>query len=231
VTTSTRVDFRIHEDADGVAAEVADLLAATNGDVVLTGGSTPRLAYELAAERRPDWSDVSFWWGDERCVGPDDERSNYDLARAALLARVERLGPVHRIHGELGPARAAALYDEEIGDVRLDVVLLGIGPDGHTASLFPRSPALDEQERAAVPAEAALEPFVPRVTLTPWKLAEAPLVVFLATGRDKAEAVARAFASPPSADTPAGLVRSRNGTTLAVLDRAAASRLQDERPH
>lgn len=221
------VELRIHEEADQAAVAVADLLASTDGDVVLTGGSTPRRAYELAAERRADWSDVSFWWGDERCVGPDDERSNYGLAHAALLAQVGRLGPVHRIRGELGPARAAALYDEEIRDVVPDVVLLGIGPDGHTASLFPRSPALDEQERAAVPAEAALQPFVARVTLTPWKLAEAPLVVFLATGRDKAEAVARAFAGPPSADTPASLLRSRNGTTLAVLDRAAASGLPD----
>ena len=134
---------------------------------------------------------------------------------------------MHRIRGELGPARAAALYDEEIRDVGLDLLLLGIGPDGHTASLFPRSAALDEQERAAVPAEAALEPFIPRVTLTRWKLAEAPLVVFLATGPDKAEAVARAFSGPPNADTPASLVRSRNGTTLAVLDRAAASGLPD----
>jgi len=221
------VDFRIHDDADGAVAEVADLLAAADGDVVLTGGSTPRRAYELAAERRADWSDVSFWWGDERCVGPDDERSNYGLAHAALLARADRLGAVQRIRGELGPARAAALYDEEIRGVRPDVVLLGIGPDGHTASLFPRSPALDDEERAAVPAEAALEPFVPRVTLTPWKLAEAPLVVFLATGPDKAEAVARAFSGRPSADTPASLVRSRNGKTLAVLDRAAASSLPD----
>ena len=132
---------------------------------------------------------------------------------------------MHRIPGELGPAQAAALYDEEIRDVLVDVILLGIGPDGHTASLFPRSPALDEQERAAGPAEAALEPFVPRVTLTPRKLAESPLVLFLATGPEKAEAVARAFSGRPSADTPASLVRSRNGRTLAVLDRAAASRL------
>ena len=102
---------------------------------------------------------------------------------------------------------------------------MGIGPDGHTASLFPNAPALDEAERRAVAAEAGLEPFVPRVTMTRPLLAAAETMVFLATGEGKAEAVERAFAGRPSPATPASLVRGRR--TVAILDRAAASRLPE----
>jgi 6-phosphogluconolactonase len=159
-------------------------------------------------------------------VPPGDERSNYRLVRESLLDALSRLpAAVHRIRGELGADEAAARYEEEVRDVRLDLVLLGVGPDGHTASLFPRSPALGETERAAVAAEPGLEPFVPRVTLTPWKLAEAALVVFLVTGEDKADAVARAFVGAPDEGTPASLVRSEAGGTVAVLDRGAAAQL------
>jgi 6-phosphogluconolactonase len=221
------VDLRVFEDAEAAAAEIADELARaaeSGAEIALTGGSTPRRAYELAAQRSTSWARTGAWWGDERCVPPGDPRSNYRLFREALLDRVSRPPAVHRIRGELGAEQAARRYEDELRTIeRLDLVLLGIGPDGHTASLFPRSPALDETERAAVPAEAALEPLVARVTLTPWKLGEAPLVVFFVTGADKAEAVERAFGRPPSPDTPASLVRSREGRTVAVLDRAAAA--------
>lgn len=217
------VDLRVDDDP---ARACAQLLAAATGNVVLTGGKTPERAYELAAELRPDWGDAELWWGDERCVPPDDERSNYGLARRALLDRLDRPPrAVHRILGEKGAERAAAVYDEELRGVALDVVLLGIGPDGHTASLFPHAPTLAERERRAVAAEAKLEPFVDRVTMTVPELSSAPLVVFLAAGSEKAEAVRRAFGGPPDEGTPASLVRSRNGHTVAILDREAAQRL------
>src|SRR5438105_5058590 len=143
---SEDVELRVVDDP---AAEVAELLVGATGNVALAGGSTPRRAYELA-RRREDWSGVAFWWSDERCVPPDDERSNYGMARRALLGSVE--AEEHRIHGELGGAEAARLYEEELRDVTIDLCLLGIGPDGHTASLFPNAPSLDERERLAVAA-------------------------------------------------------------------------------
>jgi 6-phosphogluconolactonase len=222
------VQLRVVDDAEAAARDVAGELArsaAAGSEVAVAGGSTPRRAYELAARLEANWRRAHLWWGDDRCVPPGDERSNYRLVREALLDRVAQPPTVHRIRGELPPEDAAARYDEEIRSVRLDLVLLGIGPDGHTASLFPAAPALDETERAAVAADPGLEPFVPRVTLTPWKLAEAPFVLFLVTGSDKTEAAARAFAGPPDPQTPASLVRSAAGRTVAVLDRAAAARL------
>ena len=164
----------------------------------------------------PEWPGAHVWFGDERAVPPDDERSNYRLVRETLLDRLRLQPEVHRIHGELGAAEAAALYDRELDGVTLDLALNGIGSDGHTASLFPNAPALDERERRAVAAEPALEPFVERVTLTPPVFAAARLLVYLVTGESKAEAVRRAFAEEPSADTPASLIRGVE--TIAILD-------------
>jgi 6-phosphogluconolactonase len=204
------------------ARRVADLLLEATGNVALAGGSTPKRAYELARERR-DWSGVTFWFSDERCVPQDDERSNYGMARAALLGEIEGAA-VRRIRGELGGAKASRLYDEELRGVTIDLCLLGIGPDGHTASLFPGSPALEERERLAVAAEPGLEPRVERVTFTLPAIASAELVVFLVAGADKAEAAERAFSLPPSSDTPASLARGRR--TSAYLDPEAASRVR-----
>jgi 6-phosphogluconolactonase len=205
----------------------AALLAETNGDIVLTGGSTPGRAYKLAAELQPDWSSAEVWWGDERCVPPDHEWSNYGLAKRTLLDRVAvPPASVHRIRGELGAERAAGEYDVELEGVTLDFVLLGLGPDGHTASLYPHAPGLAERERRAIPAEAKLEPLVDRVTMTIPVLESAPLVVFLAAGPEKAAAVRRAFAEPPSEATPASLIRSKNGETVVILDPAAAQELE-----
>jgi 6-phosphogluconolactonase len=223
------VELSVHPDAEEVASAVADELVAAarvGQTIVLTGGTSPGRAYQLAAEREPEWSAASLWWGDERCVPPEDERSNYLLARENLLERLEAPPrSVHRIRGELGPEEAAADYDRLLQGVRLDFVLLGIGPDGHTASLFPNQPALDERERRAIPAEATLEPFVARVTLTVPVLSSAPTVVFIVTGESKADAVERAFARPPDSSTPASLIRSADGRTRVVADRAAAGRL------
>ncbi|MGB2875363.1 MAG: 6-phosphogluconolactonase, partial [Gaiellaceae bacterium] len=133
---------------------------------------------------------------------------------------------VRRIRGELGADAAAEEYDEELQDARLDLVLLGLGPDGHAASLFPNEPTLDERSRRAIPAEAKLEPFVDRVTMTIPMLCSAPEVMFLVTGEEKADAVERAFARPPDRSTPASLIRSADGRTRVVADAAASSRLR-----
>jgi 6-phosphogluconolactonase len=195
--------------------------AAAGVHVALSGGSTPRRAYELAAELEPDWSPAEVWWADERCVPPDDERSNYRLAREALLDRLA-VPPraVHRIPGELDPQEAARRYDDELRGVTLDLALLGIGGDGHTASLFPHHEALEEEERLAVALE---RPDVARVTLTPPPLRAARHVVFLVVGDEKAEAVRHAFGAPPDPGTPASLIRGER--TTAVLDRKAGARL------
>jgi 6-phosphogluconolactonase len=223
------VELIVADDLEAVASIVADELAeaARAGlAIALTGGTSPGRAYQLAAEREPDWSRASLWWGDERCVPPDDDRSNYKLARENLLDRVEaQPAEVRRIRGELRAEVAADEYDALLQDVRLGFVLLGLGPDGHTASLFPNAPTLAERDRRAVAAESKLEPFVDRVTMTVPVLSSAPEVVFIVTGEGKAEAVEHAFARPPDPSTPASLIRSTAGTTRVVADRAAASRL------
>jgi 6-phosphogluconolactonase len=132
------------------------------------------------------------------------------------------VGGVKRIEGELGADEAAARYDRSLRGVTLDLVLLGLGSDGHAASLYPHAPGLRERERLAIAAEAKLDPHVDRVTMTIPILEAAPLVVWLVAGEGKAEAVRRAFAEAPDEATPASLIRSRTGRTVAILDRGAA---------
>jgi 6-phosphogluconolactonase len=154
------------DDPEAAARRVAELLAVAARaaqKIALTGGSTPTHAYELAAELEPEWTDAGVWWGDERCVPPEDERSNFGLAKRTLLDNLERQpGRVHRIRGADRPAEAAAAYDRELRGMTLDLVLLGLGPDGHVASLFPDAPGLDETERLVIPAEPELDPYVER---------------------------------------------------------------------
>lgn len=225
----TDIELVVVDDEQELAAVVGERLARAareGGNVVLTGGTTPELAYREAARRAPDWSSVDVWWGDERCVPPDDERSNYGMAKRALLDRLER-GPraVHRIKGELGKEQAAAEYEREVDDSQLDLVLLGLGPDGHVASLFPNAPTLLQREKV-LPAEAGREPFVDRVTLSLPTLRSAGEILFAVAGRAKADAAAHAFAGKPSPGTPASLVRAEGGRTVAILDRAAAAKLE-----
>jgi 6-phosphogluconolactonase len=217
------VDIRVVEDPAREAAELLAAAAIAGAHVALSGGSGVAEPYETAARLQPRWGDVHVWFGDDRVVPPDDERSNYRLARETLLDRLAVAPEVHRIRGELDPDEAAALYDEELEGVTLDLAFNGIGPDGHTASLFPNAPALDERERRAVAADAGLEPFVPRVTMTPPVFSAAVLLVYLVTGEGKAEAVRRAFADEPSRDASASLIRGR--TTVALLDPPAAAQL------
>jgi 6-phosphogluconolactonase len=158
-------------------------------------------------------------------VPPDDERSNYLLVKKVLLDRIgQQPAEVHRVRGELGGEAAAAEYDQELAGVTLGLALQGVGNDGHTASLFPDSPALEERDRRAI---AVSREDVERVTMTLPVLSAASKVVFLVVGEDKAEAVIRAFAAPPGPSTPASLLRSAAGETIALLDRAAAAKLDN----
>ena len=149
--------------------------------------------------------------------------TTWALTRENLLDRLAKVPRgVHRIKGEVDPPQAADSYDEEVDEVRLGLAFQGIGTDGHTASLFPNDAALDEHERRAV---AVHREDVDRVTLTLPVLCAAETVMFLAFGEAKADAIRRAFGEQPSPETPASLVRSADGRTLVLLDRATAARL------
>ena len=215
---------------DDPAVPVGELLAEQarrGGSIVLTGGSGPGDAYRLAAKLEPDWSKVTLWWGDDRCVPPEHELSNYRLAKETLLDQLhEQPNEVHRIRGELQPADAAGELDKALEGAELDFMLLGLGPDAHVASLFPGSPQLAVEDRRATSGPAGLEPFVDRVTMTMTELRSAKRIVFIVTGESKAEAVVRAFAGEISADAPASLVRLAPVRVEVFLDRPAASKLR-----
>jgi 6-phosphogluconolactonase len=174
-------------------AEVARILreiAPLGRHVALAGGSSPRRAYE--AVHHEDWSQTTFWLVDERVVPPDDELSNYRMI-------MESLAPprIHRVEAELGAEEAAARYDALLEGVTLDLVVLGMGPDGHLASLFPGRPELEVTDRRAVAVpEAAMEPYVPRVTMTLPLIASARRRVFSVSGEEKRAAVQRASGLP-----------------------------------
>lgn len=226
------VQIQVLADADAVAAAAAERVAqaaASGGHVALAGGSTPRRTYERL--RGADLAGATFWFSDDRAVAPDSEDSNFRMAAEALLDRLPepRRPRVHRIEGELGAQAAADRYEAlvraEMGDApAFDLVLLGLGSDAHTASLFPGKPALEETDRlvVAVP-EAGLAPWVPRVTFTFALLDAAREVVLLVAGADKADAVTRAFGPDPDLSLPAARLP---GGTLVLLDEAAAAGLE-----
>jgi 6-phosphogluconolactonase len=231
------VEIEVVEDAARACAAMMVGAASGGGHVVLTGGSTPRAAYEefVRAVRAVDLdlSETTMWFGDERCVPPDDERSNYRLAKESLLDPLGDAAPgtVHRMRGELGPDRGAEEYERELRDAgtpKFDLLLLGIGPDGHTASLFPDQPSLHERERLVIGVpEAGLEPFVPRISLTLPALAVARQIVFLVSGAAKAEAIAAAFGegASPNPHVPSSMVAPMADAVTVLLDPAAAERL------
>ncbi len=197
--------------------------------LALSGGSTPRPVYAcLAAESagRDLWGRVDVYFGDERCVPADDPASNYRMARQALLDRVP-LDParVHRMEGERADQDAAALAYEAILPGRLDLLVLGVGDDGHTASLFPGAASLLETGRRVLPVRGPTPP-LDRLTITPPVILEARLTVGLAMGSRKADVLARVIDGPyvPSR-TPAQLARAG----LWIVDTAAAARLEAAR--
>ena len=229
-------DTLVLKDPAAAAAERLAAAANAGGQIVLTGGSTPRVAYERLATMNVDWSACTLWFGDERCVPPDDEHSNFGMARDALLNRLPGAAPdVRRIEGERGPDEGANAYERELREAfgdqlpRFDLLLLGLGPDAHCASLFPNQPSLDERERLAVGIERpGLAPWIPRVTLTVPVINAAREVVFLVAGAEKAAAVERAFAGKPDRGAPASLIAPASGAMTVLLDPAAAGRLPIE---
>ncbi|MBI3490272.1 MAG: 6-phosphogluconolactonase [Acidobacteria bacterium] len=229
---------RFVEDAHAVIAARGRFIVA------LAGGVTPRPLYEHLA--RPDvtgqldWSNVHVFWSDERCVPPDDDRSNYRMARNAWLDHIViPEANVHRLRGEMEPHAAAAAYDDELraffGVARsaadmsatFDLVLLGLGEDGHTASLFPHAHALTEQDRW-VCAEYVARVAMWRLTLTPAVINRARDVLFLVAGARKAARVKDVLEGPLAPDTlPAQAIRPGDGRLSWFLDAAAGGRLQD----
>jgi 6-phosphogluconolactonase len=217
----------VHPDAEAVARGAAEAIAqailtapaAKTFHLALAGGTTPKRVYELLGERPLPWPRLQIWFGDERCVAPDDQESNYAMARAALLERAKLpAANVHRMRGELEDRDAAAREYEAALPPRLDLLLLGIGPDGHTASLFPGSSALKEKARRVV-AVTGPKPPPNRLTITPPVITAAARVLVLATGAEKAKAVHCAFEGDADPfECPAALLRDAEWH----LDRAAA---------
>ena len=210
-------EFQVLATPEDVARAAADqIVAALDGGartLVLAGGNTPKRCYELLAGAEVRWGRVTVLFGDERCVPPDHPDSNYRVAREVLLDRVAP-ATVHRIAGELGPDEAAAAYNGIVGALApLDVVLLGVGEDGHTASLFPGHPEV-QATGFAVGVRNAPKPPPDRVSLTLPALQGARRVIVLATGAGKADAVARARRG----EVPSGMIAG----ALWLLDRAAA---------
>lgn len=214
---ATRIERVVLETPPGATATIA-----------LAGGATPRAAYQRLAARCPPWGRAAFYFGDERCVPPDAEGSNYGMAFEALLDRLPlRPEQIHRIPGELQPHEAAAAAEADLrasvpGDPWpvLDLVVLGMGPDGHTASLFPGAAEVEEAERLMIP---VLRPEMPqpwRVSMTLPVLNAAKQVLILVGGAAKAPVVPRAIAGDPS--LPAGRIRPAGPLTWLVTEDAAA---------
>jgi 6-phosphogluconolactonase len=238
------VNLRVYGDARELSEAAAHIFAGEarrridesgRFAVALAGGSTPKITYEILAREYGgsedlDWGVVHAFFGDERTVPPDHEESNYRMAQEALLSRVP-VGSVHRMRGEMEPREAAALYAKELeeffdGTPVLDLVLLGIGEDGHTASLFPRTPALDTRDQWTV--ENPVENLgTVRLTLTVPTINAARTVVFLVAGEGKAEALKEILESDADPhDYPAKLVQPATGPVWLV-DEAAAGLLSE----
>ena len=210
-------DFTVLDSAEDVAAAAAADIAEALHDgartLVLAGGTTPQRCYVLLSQMDVEWGRVSILFGDERCVPPHHPDSNYRMAREALLDRVAP-ATVYRMPAELGPDEAAGLYAHVVAALApLDLVVLGVGEDGHTASLFPGHPAL-KAAGLAVGIRDAPKPPPQRVTLTLTALQSARRVIILATGAGKADAVARAKRN----EVPSGMIAGARW----LIDRAAA---------
>ena len=242
---STKAELQVYRNPEALAAALADFFIATGNvamadrgafTVALSGGNTPRAAFGLLA-REPrveqiSWSDVFVYFGDERCVPPDDEQSNYRMAEKAFLSAVPiPRANVHRIAGEADPGHAANEYASLIranfGNAPVfDLVMLGMGPDGHTASLFPgSSPEVDDQ--ALVRAVYSKSQMMWRVTITPSVINHARNVVFAIEGSDKAAALAEVYEGPSDpVKYPAQIVRPVSGRLVWMVDDLAAGMIK-----
>jgi 6-phosphogluconolactonase len=236
----------ILEDAQAVHVRAAEEIAHFAGEdicthaefnICLSGGSTPTASYELLATRfklSVDWREVRFFWGDERCVPPENPLSNFGVANQALLSKLGlRPDQLHRIKGELPPAEGATQYEEDLRESfgidegefpRFGLILLGLGDNAHTASLFPGDGALKEEHRLAVAVEVDAEP-KNRITLTAPLINNADRVMFLVSGKGKAEAVRNIFGPRDPDRFPAQLIAPTQGQLIWLLDKAAASLL------
>jgi 6-phosphogluconolactonase len=240
-------DLRVFPDGAELARAVAEefsrrasetIRARERFSVALSGGSTPRRLFTLLADPaepfrdRIDWRAVHFFWGDERHVPPDHPESNYRRARETLLDPLSVPAQnIHRIRGEEpGAQHAAALYEEELraffsGAARFDLVLLGLGADAHTASLFPGTAAVRERERWVV-AQWVEKLGAFRITLTPTVFNHAAALIFLVQGEEKAAALRAVLDGESDPDRwPAQVVRPQDGELLWLVDRAAAGSL------
>ena len=201
------------EVAEAAAAEIADVLRGGAQTLVLAGGTTPKRCYELLAELDVQWGRVTVLFGDERCVPPDHPDSNYRMVKESLLDRVAP-ATVYRMPAELGPDEGADAYAEVVANVApLDLVLLGVGEDGHVASLFPGHPLLRASGLTAGIRDSPKPP-PERVTLTLEAIRDAGRVLIIATGAGKADAVALARRG----ETPSGMIAGARW----LIDRAAA---------
>jgi 6-phosphogluconolactonase len=221
--------------ADLAAERIEELALGTPigapANISLAGGRTPRAAYRQLGSRCLPWARLRVFFGDERCVPPDDPDSNYRMVREAFLDRVPLLPEqIHRIPGELSPEDAAAAAEADLREVfpveptpRFDMCVLGISADGHTASLFPRGPELDADDRLMVPVHRPELPQPWRVSMTPRLFNAAHRVMFLVADGEKAEVVARAVGG--DRDLPAGRIRPADGRLTFILTEAAAARL------
>lgn len=221
---------------DAAAAAIAGGLAAAidargRASFVLSGGNTPRAIYERLASSAGaavSWPLVEWYWGDERYVPPDDPRSNYGMARAALLGRVTlNRGRVHRMPtGLADPEVAAREYEDVLRQRRgepFDLMLLGVGSDGHTASLFPNAPSVLERDRLVLAVDAAADPRTKRLTMTLPALLNARELHVLVVGSDKARAMADIAQRAAPTTVPAAALRRTGRPTTWWLDDAAAA--------
>jgi len=237
------MSVEIHPTLEALSTAAADELVALARasdrpfHVALSGGSTPKKMFELLAARGTSaapWDRIHLWWGDERCVPPDHPDSNYGMTKRALIDPLGLAAAnVHRIHGEAPPDQAASAYEQELVAALgtppvFDLVLLGMGPDGHTASLFPNSPALGETKRFVVanPVDSPLtKGKATRITLTVPAFAKARHTRFLAAGADKAATLVSVLEGPRG-KFPSQLI---SGADLVWhVDRAAAAQLHKD---